>query len=77
VHERRSANHFVLDSLVFDPNHLRVTAPWVLLWKKFLTWVKPTQRPRFAISPAIVKRNFHRQRETGIEFATCAKTSIS
>jgi hypothetical protein len=47
------------------------------LWKNFLTWVKPTQRPLFAMLSAFIARVFHRARETGIEFSICGKTSIS
>jgi hypothetical protein len=75
--ERRDANHFVLDSLVFDRNDLGAMPPRVHLWKKFLAWVKPTQRPRFAMLLRFAKRNLRRRRETGIEFPICAKTSIS
>jgi hypothetical protein len=48
----------------------------VPLWKKILAWVKQTQRPRFAVLFALIKRDFHRSRETEIEFPICAKTSI-
>jgi hypothetical protein len=39
-------NHCALDSLVFDPRDHRAVLISAPLWKKFLTWVKPTQRRR-------------------------------
>jgi len=60
----------VLDSLVFDRNDHRVTRPQGLLWKKILTWVKPTQRHHFAMLSVTIKRDFLCRRETGFEFAT-------
>jgi hypothetical protein len=51
-----------LDSLIFDRNDRRVVPPQVLLWKKILTWVKPTQRHYFAMLFVFNKRNFHRAR---------------
>jgi len=66
----------VLDSLVFDRNDHRVTRPQGLLWKKILTWVKPTQRHYFAMLVVFNKSNFHRTRETGIDFVICTGTSI-
>jgi hypothetical protein len=49
----------------------------VHLWKKILTWVKPTQRHHFAMLSVTIECNFLCRRETGFEFATCAKTSIT
>jgi len=66
----------VLDSLVFDRNDHRVMPPKGLLWKKNFTWVKPTQRHHFAMLFAFAKCNFHRARETGIDFVICTRTSI-
>jgi hypothetical protein len=66
----------VHDSLVFDRNDHRVMRPQGLLWKKNLTWVKPTQRHYFAMLFVFNKCNFHRARETEIDFVTCARTSI-
>jgi hypothetical protein len=74
--EPRAANHLVLDSLVFDRNDHRVMPPQVLLWKKILTWVKPTQRHHFAMSFVFNKCFFFRARETGIDFVICTRTSI-
>jgi hypothetical protein len=39
-----SANQCACDSLVFDPRDHRAERFSVLLWKKILTWAKPTQR---------------------------------
>jgi len=50
--------------------------PQRLLWKKNLTWVKPTQRHHFAMLFVFNKRNFYRARETGIDFVICTRTSI-
>jgi hypothetical protein len=50
--------------------------PQGLLWKKILTWVKPTQRHYFAMLFVFNKRNFHRARETEIDFVICTGTSI-
>jgi len=66
----------VLDSLVFDRNDHRVTRPQGLLWKKILTWVKPTQRHYFARLVVFNKSHFRRARETGIDFVICTRTSI-
>jgi hypothetical protein len=66
----------VLDSLVFDRNDHRVMPSQVLLWKKILTWVKPTQRDHFAMLFVFDKRNFHHAHETGIDFVICTRTSI-
>jgi hypothetical protein len=66
----------VLDSLIFDRNDRRVMPPQGLLWKKFLTWVKPTQRHYFALLFVINKRIFYRARETGIDFDICTRISI-
>jgi len=66
----------VLDSVVFDRNDHRVMPPKGLLWKKNFTWVKPTQRHHFAMLFAFTKCNFHRARETGIDFVICTRTSI-
>jgi len=73
----RDANHLVLDSLVFDRNDHRVMPPQGPLWKKNLTWVKPTQRYHFAMSFMFNTYNFHRTRATIIDFVICTRTSIS
>jgi hypothetical protein len=75
--ERRGANHLALDSLVFDRRDHRARPPQVLLWKKILTWVKPTQRLQFALLSVLAKCNLDRARETEIDFGVCARTSIS
>jgi hypothetical protein len=47
-----------LDSLVFDRSDHRVMPLQGLLWKKILTWVKPTQRHHFAMLFMLSKCNF-------------------
>jgi hypothetical protein len=62
--ERRNANHFALDSLVFEQIHLRATPQTVLLWKKFSTRVKATQCLRRAALSAIIGNVFLRAQKT-------------
>jgi hypothetical protein len=74
--EFRNANQLARDSLVFGRKHRLAMLQTVHLWKNFLPWVKQTQRPCFAMSFVLIKRDFHRSRESGIEFPICAKTPI-
>jgi hypothetical protein len=64
------------DSLVFGRLHLCTTPLRALLWKKFLTWVKPTQRDTSPASRRILCAKVFCARAPKIEFAECTKTSI-
>jgi len=46
------------DSLVFDRDDQCAMPLRVHLWKKILTWVKPTQRHHFAMLSATIECNF-------------------
>jgi hypothetical protein len=67
----------VRDSLVFGRLRLRTTPLQALLWKKFLTWVKPTQRDALRASHQILRAEFRCMCVLEIEFEECTETSIS
>jgi len=74
---KRNANHLACDSLVFDLTHRRTTPPRALLWKIFLTWVKPTQRKTLRAVCQILRDKFCCWCVLEIEFEERTKTSIS
>jgi hypothetical protein len=64
------------DSRVFGRLHLCTTPRQALLWKKFSTWVKLTQRNTLRAFRQILRDRFFCLRALEIEFAERAKTSI-